>query len=356
MKFTLLALLIFTKIKTKPVILMNFFFFKKLLYLPRTVLTILRQLKAQRIFLHSNIKPLLQDALIHNDGSLDETDFKKITHYYGLAVPAILGEAFCILQGRSMTVQERWASTCQGAMTGLFDDFFDKDYMDDTVLKKKIAVENKNIAQKSNEKLFDIFYEKALTAVPDKNYMQEALFAVYEAQVKSKQQTDISLTAEAIESITLEKGGVSLLFYRTAFLPHPAADEILLLYHLGGTMQLANDIFDVYKDREKNIRTLMTETRNVQSVRRLLTSRWQYASNEAYKLNYSPASVQQFLEILFLGIFSRCFVCLDQLEKIEKITAHQFNVQLYSRSQLVCDMDTNKNMLRSAAYSIKKIQ
>ena len=331
------------------------FFFKKLLYLSRTVLSVWRQLKAQRIFLHNNIKPLLQDALSYNDGSLNETDCKKITHYYGLAVPAILGEAFCILQGRSMTEKERWASTCQGAMTGLFDDFFDKDYMDEESLKKKISVENKHTAQKSNEKLFDIFYNKALTAAPDKNYMQEALFAVYEAQVKSKQQTNIGLTAEAIKSITLEKGGVSLLFYRTAFLPHPAADEILLLYHLGGTMQLANDIFDVYKDREKNIRTLMTETRNVQSIRSMLIFRWQKASNEAYKLKYSPACVQQFLEILFLGIFSRCLVCLDQLEKNEKITSQQFNVQLYSRSQLVCDMDTKKNMLRSATYSIKKM-
>jgi hypothetical protein len=50
--------------------------------------------------LQQNILPLLNVAKQSNDGSLDESDFKKITHYYGLAVPAILGEAFCALHGR----------------------------------------------------------------------------------------------------------------------------------------------------------------------------------------------------------------------------------------------------------------
>jgi hypothetical protein len=121
-------------------------------------------------------------------------------------------------------------------------------------------------------------------------------------------------------------------------------------------MQLGNDIFDVYKDREKNIRTLVTEAKKVNDIRTLLLERLNYAYQAAYLLPYPNKRVKHFLNNLSLGVFSRCFVCLDHLEQNEKITDGVFQVKAYSRSQLICDMDTKKNMLRSAAYHIKTIK
>jgi hypothetical protein len=109
--------------------------FQKYFGLGSGIVSVIRQLHTQRKFISDEIAPILKDARRHNDGTLDETDFKKITHYYGWAVPAILGAAFCELRGTEMSVEERWASTCQGAMTGLFDDFFDKDYMADEFVR-----------------------------------------------------------------------------------------------------------------------------------------------------------------------------------------------------------------------------
>ena len=51
------------------------------------------------------LKPLLDNAQSHNDGSMDTDDFKKI-NLYGLAIPAVLGEAFCSLRGKPMTEKE----------------------------------------------------------------------------------------------------------------------------------------------------------------------------------------------------------------------------------------------------------
>jgi len=59
-----------------------------------------------------------------------------------------------------------------------------------------------------------------------------------------------------------------------------------------------------------------------------------------------------FLNILSIAIFSRCFVCLDQLESNERLTSNQFIVSAYSRNQLICDMDKKINMLRSAKKHI----
>jgi hypothetical protein len=324
--------------------------------LPGAIFSVVKQLRTQQSFIKKNIAPLLAESKENNDGSLSDIDFTKITHYYGLAVPAILGEAFCTLQGRTMRNEERWASTCQGAMTGLFDDFFDKEYMENEKVKNKITPGKLETFQQSNERLFDLFYRNVLDTVPEKMKMQQALLAVHEAQVRSKEQADPTTPIEKIESVTMEKGGTSLLFYRTAFSPTPAEMESKILHHLGGSMQLANDIFDVYKDREKNIRTLMTETRNVASIRTLLDERLRYGYSEAYKLPFQPRDIKKFLKILSIGIFSRCFVCLDYLEQNEKFTNNSFNVSAYSRDQLICDMDTKKNMLRSAAYHLKTLK
>ena len=103
------------------------------------------------------------------------------------------------------------------------------------------------------------FIRIALQHVPDKKKMQEALIEVYQAQLESKKQTQDLISEKEIQSITFYKGGTSLLFYRTAFLPVPSVEEEKLIYNLGSLMQLANDIFDVYKDRENKIKTLVTE-------------------------------------------------------------------------------------------------
>jgi hypothetical protein len=56
----------------------------------------------------------------------------------------------------------------------------------------------------------------------------------------------------------MHKGGSSVLFYRTAFSPEVSGKEKILINNLGAMMQLGNDIFDVYKDRESGINTLVT--------------------------------------------------------------------------------------------------
>lgn len=335
---------------------MNFYYqITRTLKLVPTILNILNYLSVQRSFLSKNIEPILSGARKGNDGNLDETDFTKINKYYGLAVPAILGEAFCVLHDKKMSFVERWTATAQGAMTGLFDDFFDKACLSDDAIAKMLH-ENVPEIKKSNEKFFDFFYMKALRGAPDKKKMQQALMEVYNAQVESKKQAEQTLTEEEIKNISFLKGGTSLLFYRSAFLPLASIEEEKLLYHLGGIMQLANDIFDVYKDRNQNIKTLVTTTNHISPIRRLLEQKLGACYKEAYNMSFPKKNITGFLSIISIGIFSRAFVCLDQLEKNESATNNEFAVHQYSRKQLICDMDKKRNMLRSAAYHISGIK
>jgi hypothetical protein len=320
--------------------------------LPFTVSAILKNLSIQRSFLQKHVEPILSHAKLKNDGSLDISDFKKITDYYGLAVPAILGEAFCGLHGKKMNESERMAATAQGAMTGLFDDFFDKASMSDSAIESILENDDQTTGN-SNEILFNHFYKTALQNVPDKKKMQRALQEVYKAQVESKKQTQETVSEKEIIDISFYKGGASLVFYRSAFTPAASQEEQELIYGLGSLMQLANDIFDVYKDRENGIKTLITEASHIKPVRQILQHQIDLYYSSAYKIGFPKKNARKFLSILSIGVFSRAFVCLDQLEKNEQSTNGIFAVQQYTRKQLICDMDTKSNMLRSGWYHIK---
>lgn len=319
---------------------------------PQLLYTVVKNVNRQKRFIQKNIEPGLIAAKKINDGSLEESDIKKITGYYGLAVPAILGEAICALRGKKMTDTERLTSTCQGGMTGLGDDFFDKQRLSDEAVKEFIEKPDQIRGDSASEKLFLHFYKTALANAPNAALMKAHLYKVYFAQLLSKKQGKKGLGYEEIKDITLRKGAESLIFYRTAFTHAFDDKEEKMLYSLGALMQLGNDIFDIYQDLQNGISTLLTTTKSIKDIRLLFLSLLQIGYEAAYKTKYKRKNIKRFLDILSIGIFSRCLVCLDQLEKNEKRSNKVFEPLLYKRKDLVCDMDTAINKWRSVKYHI----
>ena len=314
------------------------------------VFRVLGFIGTQKKYLTKQVNPLIDEARRYNDGSLDEADIKKLTGYYGLAVPAILGEAFCVLRGRGMTERERLCSTSQGAMTGLGDDFFDKQRLSAEGVKAFIETPEKFNGNSASEKLFLHFYKTALSNAPVAQELQGRLAEVFHAQLLSRQQQQNNLSTEVIRDITFRKGAESLLFYRTAF-AHPVAEgEVKMLYSLGSLMQLSNDIFDIYPDLQEGVHTLVTETKTIAGLRAHYLSLWKICYQSAYRTKYPKENIRRFMDILSIGIFSRCLVCLDQLEGNEKRSNKIFTPHEYERKALVCDMDTALNKWRSLRY------
>lgn len=319
---------------------------------PGLLLSVLWQLRTQRSFLQQHIQPLLDEALHNGDGSIEESDIKKINNYYGLAAPAIVGEAFCVLQGRPISKEERMASTCQGAMTGLFDDFFDKHPTPETRLNDLVHHPDSITANNASEKLFLHFYKEALRHVPDPEEMKAQLVKVQQAQQASKRQEDADVSKEEIESITLQKGGESLIFYRMAFNDRVCGSELDMLMQLGGLIQLSNDIFDLYKDRQQGIQTLVTLTRDIRSLRTYYLEWIDRFCKMVLQSGYHRNRALQFIERFSITVFSRSLVCLDQFEKLQRQSGNVFDPQLYTRSQLICDMDKGVNKWRSVVAHI----
>lgn len=283
-----------------------------------------------------------------NDGSLAEKDLKKIHEYYGLAVPAILGEAFALLRGKPLQEKEREIQTYLGALTGLFDDLYDdKELSDEEIL---IMVQNPENSkpQSSFEELFLKFYMRALKMGPRRRII-DYLVKGHHAQVASREQANSTPSQERIAQITREKGGVFLQFYRCGFEAEPRVGELKMLYRVGALGQLENDIFDVYKDHKEGIQTLATTCVSIEALRAVFVD-WTKEYNESLNSLHAPEDQKRLFERFTRILYLRGLVCLDQLSKCEQRAGESFNPSNHTREELICDMAKVRNQLRLWGY------
>lgn len=320
---------------------------------PFTLALLLDNVLRQKKFIEKHIVPELEPFRSAEDNSLSEKDFKKITSYYGFGVPAVLGEAMATLRGKSMTFDERFASTAQGAITGLFDDFFDEWGLPEEKLERLVNAPENYHAENSNQELFLKYYIQSLDLCMFPQNVKDSLMDVLHAQVNSlKQAQKEELSIQEIKEITFQKGGHSLLFYRHIF-DHPLHEkERECLFMLGAALQLVNDCFDVYKDRESGIQTLVTRCNHISEVRQQYHEWLGQFFHMASALDFPKSSIQKLVRMISLGV-RRADVCLNQLEELEKKTNAQFEVASYSRKDLIVDMDAVSNILTSVRFHVQ---
>jgi Glu-tRNA(Gln) amidotransferase subunit E-like FAD-binding protein len=97
-------------------------------------------------------------------------------------------EAFAELMGQNLSPKERMASTCQGAITGLGDDFFDKNKFSENQLKDFLENPQHFKANNAANELFLNFYTQSLSLSADRSATLKRLKAVYQAQLQSMAQ------------------------------------------------------------------------------------------------------------------------------------------------------------------------
>jgi hypothetical protein len=319
--------------------------FENLAYLPKLFISLWRSFERQKQFLKVTLIHDIEQSKREKDNTLTDRDYKKMTGYYGFAVPALLGEGFCMLRGRSMSVKERYAITYMGALTGLFDDFFDEQKISEEHIMEMITKADERIANNSNERLFVKFCQVALKNAEDADLVKKIAVKVFDAQVLSRKQKLPYTELDEIKSITLEKGGLSLLFYRSIFTEPISESEERMLSLLGGIGQLENDIFDIYKDSQQGIRTLATLTNKIDDLRKVYVDMMVQTFEMVRQTPYTRANKNKFLHFISF-IISRGLVCLDFLEEKEPQTNHQFVLNQYEKKDLICDMGKVSNTLK----------
>ena len=312
-----------------------------------------KQLRTQKHFMQQYLQPVLA-TFEKNDGSISETDIRKIKRYYGLAVPAILGEAYASLRGKPMTDKERMATTFLGATTGLFDDFFENRDMGDDYIRNLISNPDVYTGNNDNERLANRCWILALENAVSKSTLTSYASKVHDAQIASRKQTGQPLPPEIIRHITDEKGGYSVLFYRSVFSKKTPSRDEEIFYQAGALLQFENDLFDVYKDAQDDIQTLVTTCRNILPLRQIYLQQWETLKMSISKSPYLPNQQKAFCKIIG-AIVSRGLVCLDMLAQREQENNGVFDASIFSRKQLICDMEKPKNLLKTLHYFAKLV-
>lgn len=322
-----------------------------LLHLPLATIKVLRDLRTQKKFIAHQFQPILFEFKAEND-LMAEIDCNRIANYYALAVPAIIGEIHCTLHHKTMTNDERSAGTLIGACSVLFDDFFDNDNLNDEYIAQLIDNPEYSEPYNNSVKLAIRLYVNLLEAIQNPSSIQQALNTVFRAQIRSRKQKEIAIAEDEIKDITCAKGGTAFLLYRKAFGEISTRTEEQFYYAVGAIMQLENDIFDVYKDREAGIKTLITTSTDIKIVRNLYLYLIKEVFDVAHQLLFSPQVVARAMRILML-VVCRGFVCLDQLEELQNTTSNRFELMAYSRAELICDMERPSNILKMIHYYAK---
>ena len=324
---------------------------KKLCSLPYIYFSLWKDVRKQKSYLDNFIPELLKKIDLKSDGTLDAEDLKKINSYYGLGVPAILGESFCTLRGYKMTNDERECSTLSGSLTGLFDDLFDKNKTDNKLIEQLLYTPDSFIPINDNQKLSLEIYKLFLNKLVNKDLSRKFINEIFKVQLDSIKQERISITNEEIIDITYRKGGYSVLFFRSVYQHNLDKVEYDAFYQLGALMQLGNDIFDVYKDYKSSINTLVTRTEDIKVLRNHFIKEHIKTNNLLINLNYPSRNKAIFLNKVNLAL-SRCYVCLDQFERLQNNSNNEFKISDYIRKDLICDMEKPLNILKSLMYYI----
>ena len=306
--------------------------------------TVFRRVKRQQKFVE-NILETLPDTCKYIP---DTEDIRKIK-LYGISIPALMGEAFCSFCNVPFLEKERSAITFFAMLTGPFDDLFDRHEMTDTQISHLFEMHETDNTQ---GKLLQYFFRKGLETASQPETAQQTAMRVFAAQSAARAQKSTTTEADILKQLSYEKGGASMLFYRCALPGNKQNPDNELVYQLGATGQLANDIFDIYKDLQEDIYTFANQCKSIEILRSEYQQQLQCIATLIQHTKINVKSAKAFA-LQCAPVLTRALVALDHYEKACTHTNGNFDPAKLTRKQLICDMEKPANIFKMIHYAAK---
>jgi hypothetical protein len=267
---------------------------------------------------------------------------KKILLYYGVAVPALAGSFFAFIRGNKISENEKRTLTLSGAATGLFDDMFDEEKHSDAYIRKILETPEIVIPEDMETRAFKALYIHGLSTCANTTLVKNNCLEIYKIQIESRKQKDGHMSVENLAELTRRKGVLSLRLYASLLDATLPASMIHVVEEVGSVGQLENDIFDVWRDLRDGIQTLATLPDQLESLHTAYRHRVDTAL-AAFKYAGLESNIAQ---KFFCLMAARGFVCLDKYRQLAHANQGKFRPGLYTRQQLLCDMQTPWAQLR----------
>lgn len=299
------------------------------------------------------VKPILKECdsyLKKIDLQLTEKQKKRIRVY--LAISFLNNIWFYLLRGIKPNKTQLRAEWYIGAFTPIVDDMQDDEgYSFEQILDicfKKVPCKT------ANEHLLYYMWNELYTCTKNKEELVHWFKEVSKSQEESLKQINGALSKNELLRITFKKGADATYFYQTIQNIIPEQDEKEAIFHLGGTLQLINDIFDIHKDNAENLQTPALVISDMYEYEKLLKTSIIDVLQRFSRLNYSTNAILK-LKITALSVLSRGLVCTNQFKKLQDRNNGVFDVNAFKRDDLICDMEKLSNIFKSIYYTAMHI-
>lgn len=325
-------------------------FFRNLLVFPFKLWEIKKDISQQKSFWKTHVASIVNQYIEQPDDSLSPKEIEKLRDYYGIGSMVLAGQAIAGLHNLQLSEKEKLALTFLSSTTGLYDDFFDKHQYSAKIIQDLSAIDSEFIPENNAQKLFRELLENALKNISNKPLAIACSKDVFETQQNSLLQKDPSSTEVQLMGLSLQKGGASLLLFRSCLAGEVSAKENTLLELTGGLLQICNDIFDVAKDISEGVRTVATECNTIAELKGIVFHRMNLVQKALAAGEFK--NPQKFWDRISF-VTSQTLVALSHYEKLQQKSHQKFQPYSYSSQELIVEMGKTSNFRKAVYYWLK---
>lgn len=293
------------------------------------------------------------------NNTLDARERKRLKHYfYGVTFLAALMGNF---RGHIRNKQERFLFDQLAALAFFFDDLsesFEAAGMDPAIWDNDPETYGALADQRglALHLLGRVYRHLPPERHPD---FRRYLFRVFNLEIQGRQQkTSIAaqnLSLESLLEITAEKGGASVLLFRSVLDEPLSGEEAEAFYQFGALIQLCDDIFDLWHDRRDGIETpatFLASSDDVVRLRNVFEQQRQRCHAAFLNTGRGKMQVDSSLHILhYLVSITR--VCLNHYERLIKVAGR---LPLENRTEIVVDMEKWSNIFSSVRELLRRVR
>ncbi len=288
------------------------------------------------------------NQLLLNNFTIDAALSSRIRLY--TLQSTITNLMFSVLRGYRPSKDETACGLLLGAVTPVYDDLMDNYHLSHNDLHKELYVNNPELYNLVDLcQWLDVQIRERITLREEYDYYFKKTIAAQEDSLIQIQCKPISVND--LHAITNNKGGYATLLYRCVLHHKMIPGEEAAIFAFGSFYQYLNDLFDAWKDTQAGSITLITQCGDPTKLRAEYAQKLRTVISAFAALNY-PKPNKDLMLRLILTMVSQGFVCIGQFEDLYKKYGH-FNTKAFTRKELVCDMDTMKNLYQSYRISCK---
>ena len=302
-----------------------------------------REVLYQRRFIKNQLGKLFSEAQTA-DRTIKASDVKRMQNY-ALLTATVLGENYATLRGQPLSESERITQTYLGALTPLFDDYFDQESQKENPVKAMMDDPFGFPAKKEREKLFCKLLQQIHRTMPGREAIFQTAHEVFRTQKESLKQLEKTTDRAAIWQVSLDKGGQAALLFRQVMDNPLKPEEEHAIWQWGAVIQLLDDTFDIYEDFKAGIRTVATTSQDMEVYAKEVTQHIDELVRLFRALPYPDARVQKALnKMMFIVCWA--WVALEQFQKLQRKNGPPFKLNQFQRKELICDMAKLSNQLK----------